>query len=176
MRTVEIGPKTKGVLYHYTNHDSLYNIVESKLLRASHVYYMNDSSEIIYAVDQFIKLAKERIDQNTDDESTLKFCEQLLEWVKRFRSDPHCIFSFSLSEKGNLLSQWRAYTRHGTGISIGFNQSDAHSKVKCNTLLESLCHNMISRLIFYYNCLNFSLQQIAHNIFSMVFLFTYNPI
>src|SRR5690606_28676010 len=29
-------------------------------------------------------------------------------------------FALCLSEKGDLLSQWRAYARDGTGISIGF--------------------------------------------------------
>lgn len=55
------------------------------------------------------------------------------------RNNPHYIFVFSLSEKGNLLSQWRAYTLHGTGISIGFNQSDLVRFAKDNELLLVKC-------------------------------------
>ena len=58
-----IGPRTQGVLYHYTNHDSLYNIVETKSLRATHVYYMNDESEIKYAIERFIKIVTQRKEQ-----------------------------------------------------------------------------------------------------------------
>jgi hypothetical protein len=120
---VNLGPKTEGVLYHYTSHDTLYNIVEGKCLRASHVYYMNDSSEIKYAIDRFIHIVKNRR-ATTADKQDLDFLEQFPAWLQNMRNNPHYIFLFSLSEKGNLLSQWRAYTPHGTGISIGFNQSD----------------------------------------------------
>ena len=55
------------------------------------------------------------------------------------RDNPHYIFSFSLSEEGNLLSQWRAYASYGTGISIGFNHSDLETYAKNNDLSLIQC-------------------------------------
>jgi hypothetical protein len=84
---------------------------------------MNESSEIKYSIDRFIHIVKNRR-ATTADKQDLDFLEQFPAWLQNMRNNPHYIFLFSLSEKGNLLSQWRAYTPHGTGISIGFNQSD----------------------------------------------------
>ena len=47
------GPKTNGVLYHYTSHKNLRCIVEDRRLRISHVYYMSDASEIKYGAESF---------------------------------------------------------------------------------------------------------------------------
>ncbi|MBL7479997.1 DUF2971 domain-containing protein [Legionella bononiensis] len=134
-----IGSKMKGVLYHYTNHDSLYKIVNTKTLRATHVYYMNDSSEIKHAIDLFIKIVNQRKEQQNIQPLTLQLLEQLTEWVKYLIYNPHYIFSFSLSEHGNLLSQWRAYTHHGTGVSIGFDFSDLELYATKNNLLLIKC-------------------------------------
>lgn len=153
------GPKTEGVLYHYTSHDTLYNIVESGVIRASHVYYMNDSNEIIFALNNFVKLV-ERYKEKESDNEKLALLSQIPNWIQNMKNNPHYIFSFSLSEKGNLLSQWRAYTPHGTGISIGFNHSDLNryikeckgklSLVKCvydlvdqNTILENTIQGIL---------------------------------
>ena len=136
------GPKTEGVLYHYTSHEALYNIVESGVVRASHIYYMNDQNEIKYAIDKFIRVTEKYRDKNADNLSVM-LLTQIPKWIQNMRNNPHYIFSFSLSEKGNLLSQWRAYTSHGTGISIGFNHSDVKRFAKNNgmNLVECVYKN-----------------------------------
>ena len=118
-----IGPTTHGVLYHYTSHDALYKIVEGKRLRASHAYFLNDSSEIKYAIDRFIQIVNEKAQSVTDQQDSA-FLAQVPSWLANMKSNPHYIFSFSLSEDGNVLSQWRAYTPYGTGVSIGLNKAD----------------------------------------------------
>ena len=53
---------------------------------------------------------------------------------------PHYLFVFSLSEEGNLLSQWRGYTPLGAGVSIGFNQDklQRHAQQKGFSLIKCL--------------------------------------
>lgn len=112
-----------GVLFHYTTLESLYGIVESRTIRASHVYYLNDSNEIRTAADEAIRV----LDANQDRENPDKVKSFMFELSKRLvhlRTLPHYIFVFSLSEHRNLLSQWRAYTRHGSGVSLGFLKED----------------------------------------------------
>ena len=41
----------KATLYHYTSLQGLMGIIESRKLRASDVRYMNDSTELTYALN-----------------------------------------------------------------------------------------------------------------------------
>jgi hypothetical protein len=41
-------------------------------------------------------------------------------WLETFRGTSYHVFVFSLSEEPSLLSQWRSYTSHGKGVSLGF--------------------------------------------------------
>lgn len=119
---MSFGPKTEGVLYHYTSHKSLRTIVEDRLLRISHVYYMNDANEIKYGAELFRSVVTQRQNRETD-QTLINFLVEFREWLNQLIGLPHYIFVFSLTEKGNLLSQWRAYTPSGTaGVSIGFSK------------------------------------------------------
>jgi hypothetical protein len=44
-------PNAEQVLYHYTGIAGLMGIVDSRAIWASHAYYLNDSKEILHAVD-----------------------------------------------------------------------------------------------------------------------------
>lgn len=116
------GPKTEGVLYHYTSHKNLRCIVEDRLLRISHVYYMSDANEIRYGAELFKTVVAERQNRETN-QTLIEFLAELRDWLNQLIGLPHYIFVFSLTEKGNLLSQWRAYTPFGeAGVSIGFSK------------------------------------------------------
>lgn len=116
------GPKTEGVLYHYTSHKNLRCIVEDRRLRISHVYYMNDANEIKYGAELFKTVVAERQNRETN-QVLIDFLVELRDWINQLIGLPHYIFVFSLTEKGNLLSQWRAYTPSGeAGVSIGFSK------------------------------------------------------
>lgn len=119
---MSLGPKNEGVLYHYTSHKILRSIVEDQQLRISHVYYMNDANEIKYGAELFKAVVAERQNRETD-QTLVGFLIEFREWLNQLIGLPHYIFVFSLTEKGNLLSQWRAYTPSGeAGVSIGFSQ------------------------------------------------------
>ena len=116
-------PRTDGVLFHYTTLDALYGIVENRAVWASHVYYLNDSNEIRTAAEEALAV----LDANQERENPTKvksFMFELMNWLVQLRDLPHYVFIFSVSEHSNLLSQWRAYTRHGSGVSIGFLKED----------------------------------------------------
>jgi hypothetical protein len=119
---MNFGQKTEGVLYHYTSHKILRSIVEDRQLRISHVYYMNDANEIKYGAELLKTVVAERQNRETD-QTLIEFLIEFREWLNQLIGLPHYIFVFSLTEKGNLLSQWRAYTPSGeAGVSIGFSQ------------------------------------------------------
>ncbi|MCH8156804.1 MAG: hypothetical protein IID18_03465, partial [Nitrospinae bacterium] len=60
----------------------------------------------------------QKVTDKVTDTRDAEFLRQLAHWLIGMRENPHYIFSFSLSEKGNLLSQWRAYANKG--VALGF--------------------------------------------------------
>ena len=63
---MSFGPKTKGVLYHYTSQNNLRCIVENHSLWISHVYYMNDANEIKYGAELFKVVVAKRQNQGSN--------------------------------------------------------------------------------------------------------------
>lgn len=140
MRTIEevFSEKPQSTLYHYTSIGSLMDIVESKVLWASHIYYLNDSAEIVFASRLLKNLVDKRISKALLREEK-EFLEQFHSWLETFITTPYHIFVFSLSEKGNLLSQWRSYTPHEKGVSIAFTPNFLTRKVQDQNLRIAKC-------------------------------------
>jgi hypothetical protein len=120
MRQVDsfFSPSVERTLYHYTGIGSLLGIVNNRSIWASHVYYLNDSKEILHACDVLGALLRKRDD--FVDRVEREFVQQFDDWLGTFRRDEFHVFVFSLSEVPSLLSQWRSYTPHGKGVSLGF--------------------------------------------------------
>lgn len=104
-------------LYHYTTFKGLLGIVDSGVLWASDLRYMNDSAELLHASDLMREEVRHQIAEGHDHPSLLN---QLLEWMEYRVSDGHMVFAASFRSNGNLLSQWRGYSSVGKGVSLGF--------------------------------------------------------
>lgn len=162
MRTIDevfsIEPQT--ILYHYTGISGLTGITESKTIWASHIYYLNDASEITYARDIIKKEVNKRLARANGEEKT--FLIQFSEWLNCFSETPHHLFIASLSEEKNLLSQWRSYTPHGKGVSIGFEPIALLRKIRAQNFKiakciykaseqEELMSDLLNRLLITFN-------------------------
>lgn len=91
---------------------------------------MNDANEIKYGAELFKAVVAERQNQGGNG-ALVDFLVELRDWINQLINVPHYIFVFSLTEKGNLLSQWRAYTPSGAaGVSIGFSKKDLEATAK----------------------------------------------
>lgn len=112
-------------LYHYTGIGALLGIVENRCVWASHAYYLNDSREILHARDALRTLVLRRIEQCFGIER--EFLNQLHAWLQSFEENAYHVYIFSLSEERSLLSQWRSYTPHGKGVSLGFSAATLSS-------------------------------------------------
>jgi hypothetical protein len=112
-------------------------IVDSKVLWASHIYYLNDSAEIIFACHLLQDLVKERLSGASQGEAD--FLDEFHSWLGSFTNTAYHLFIFSLTEEGNLLSQWRSYTPHGKGVSIGFAAPFLVKKVQEQNLRIAKC-------------------------------------
>jgi hypothetical protein len=105
-------------LYHYTNFSGLLGIVDSRTLWASDIRYMNDSAELKHTVDLIHTEITHRIGAGHKKPDLLN---QFFDWVTHRITNGHMLFASSFRSNGNLLSQWRGYSRLGKGVSLGFN-------------------------------------------------------
>lgn len=139
MKTIdEVFSQTpQSTLYHYTGIGSLLGIVDSGVLWASHIYYLNDSAEIVFACRLLQDLVKERTIGASQQEAD--FLDEFLSWLGTFTNTAYHLFVFSLTEEGNLLSQWRSYTPHGKGIAIGFEVHFLMKKIRKQDLRIAKC-------------------------------------
>ena len=106
-----------GLLYHYTGYEAVLNIVRTNELWATEIRYLNDSSELRYAT-QLLAGATHALE--SADPTLAPAADQFRAWLELRLPAGHMLFAVCFSEDGNLLSQWRGYTPHGKGVSLGF--------------------------------------------------------
>ncbi|MGW8194900.1 MAG: DUF2971 domain-containing protein [Desulforhopalus sp.] len=112
-----LGDTPKGLLYHYTTLTGLRGIVGSQTLWASDIRYMNDSAELKHAADLISTEVHKRIGEGSAKADLLG---QFVDWIAHRITNGHLLFAASFRSHGNLLSQWRGYSEHGKGVSLGF--------------------------------------------------------
>ena len=109
--------KPQERLYHYTSFSGLLGIVGSRSLWASDIRYMNDSAELKHTADLIRTEINRRIGAGHGRHLLLN---QFLDWFTYRITNGHMLFAASFRASGNLLSQWRGYSRLGKGVSLGF--------------------------------------------------------
>ena len=107
----------RGLLYHYTTLNGLLGIVRSRTLWASDIRYMNDSAELKHTADLIRLEVQDRIARGQGKADLLG---QFTDWISHRITNGHMLFGASFRAHGNLLSQWRGYSPHGKGVSLGF--------------------------------------------------------
>jgi hypothetical protein len=122
------GDNPQGLLYHYTTLTGLLGIVQDSTLWASDIRYMNDSAELKHSADLIRMEVQDRIARGQGKANLLG---QFVDWVVNRITNGHLLFGASFRSHGNLLSQWRGYSAHGKGVSLGFS---AGYILECATL------------------------------------------
>lgn len=127
------------ILFHYTGIGSLLGMGNSGSVWASNAYYLNDSREVIHACDILSRNIRARLESTQANTPESAFLDQLNKWSESFKTTHHNVFIFSLSEERSLLSQWRSYTPHGKGVSIGFSTTAIESMTKSSASVLAKC-------------------------------------
>lgn len=124
-------------LFHYSDFNALVGIIKNKQIWMGDLFFLNDEKEYQLGLDLFKKqlgIQKEIYKSSP----FLIFLNSLDSIDGLLLKKPP--FSFSLTEEGDLLSQWRGYTKNGIGVSIGFRSSNLKSSgfqlLPCLYLLE----------------------------------------
>lgn len=104
-------------LYHYTSSAGLIGIIESSKIWATKTTYLNDSSELQLTFD-YIREEVEIQKKNSIKKHDGFNYDDLLSLLDSIGNVNVSVASFSA--KGDLLSQWRGYSKIGDGYSLGF--------------------------------------------------------
>lgn len=124
------------ILYHYTSFKGLLGIVDSGVLWASDVRYMNDSAEMKHTADL---IRAEIVSRITGGHDNQKLLNQFMDWVSYRITNGHMLFGASFRSNGNLLSQWRSYSSLGKGVSLGFNPNHILQCAKSQSFQVGKC-------------------------------------
>lgn len=106
--------KKREYVWHYTNWAGLSGILQSGKLWASHIFYLNDTAEVVQAAKIFESLVTESV----RNALMLSWEEDLQPELDRLQELNVCVTSFS--KNGDDLSQWRGYASPPPGFAVGF--------------------------------------------------------
>jgi hypothetical protein len=110
-------------LFHYTTARGFSGIVESGEIWATHFDHMNDRRELRIGEDIVRRSAQGLLGTFPPKSPERWILEQYLQFEDRLRLTATTnVYLASLSERRDVLSQWRAYGSDGTGYSIGFSR------------------------------------------------------
>ena len=119
----------KGLLYHYTTPEGLLGILKSGSIRATHVRYLNDQTELRNALSsEFENLMLNTMFPAADEEQR-KNLHDLKRRDEETQEEEVFVASFTDDgvvqgaegcTPGDRLSQWRAYSNQAGGFSLAF--------------------------------------------------------
>lgn len=118
-----------NLLYHYTSIQTLISILKYKdkeghrYLWLSDVLYLNDYKEVKDGLDLLENRIEER-KYELDSRGYYKLLSIFFRNLSMLDNLHMGIYVMSLSEKKDSLNQWRSYTPHEKGLSVGFDFSD----------------------------------------------------
>lgn len=111
-------------IFHYTSLEGFKGIIESQDFWLTESSFLNDSTEIEHGIDLAHEVFKEFSDHK--DGPIFEMLEGLGSKDRRLR--PRTNIACFSSARDNL-SQWRAYSGSGIGVSLGFAQTDFFYKL-----------------------------------------------
>lgn len=121
------------LLYHYTTIETFVNIMDDGELWASHIRYLNDTSEQRLMWNHVRARIKSRLNEATENDS-----ERLLQFQSLASSPVEMdiyLLCFSM-DGGDRLSQWRGYGG-SAGVAIGFDSDELKKRRSAFTIATS---------------------------------------
>ena len=119
--------KPEGLLYHYTTLDGLLGILKSGSIRATHVRYLNDITEIKNAFrPKYTHVLLDALFPAAGEDLKVELSRQMEPATGKYDTfvisftDDCALPKVDGVKPGDRLSQWRAYSGVSGGFSLGF--------------------------------------------------------
>jgi hypothetical protein len=119
------------LLWHYTDIVGLHGIITTWALRFGHVQFLNDATEVQFAVKSLLRLIEPYILRGL-----LPFGFEKI--AKTITSGTRNTFIFSLTETSDVLSHWQRYGADGRGYAIGFAGNELRAAVAPHIRLNGI--------------------------------------
>lgn len=116
-----------NTLYHYTTIDAFKNILETKKLWASNIFYTTDFGEVFHGQSFNTYL----MDKIFNDANLLGEEQKEVKNLWTFEFPTSDIYFLSFSKNKNDLSQWRAYAPKGISFGIKPNIFNVENTYDC---------------------------------------------
>jgi len=105
------------ILYHYTDLNGLLGILDGRCVWATHSRFVNDASELHYG----FSMLKEIVDELGPSNPLSVRGQFLRKLVKgHLYDDGVDCYVACFCDRDDILSQWMAYAKSGSGFAIGF--------------------------------------------------------
>lgn len=130
--------KPPAWLWHYTSRTGLLGIVGEGRLRATDLWYLNDAKEMLLTSELAIEVLDELASRRSMPKRDRAICQDLLSYADWLET-PQEMYAFSLSERADALSQWRAYGQPGSSYALGFSTKLLRTAAKSNGLELCKC-------------------------------------
>ncbi len=125
-------PPSKGI-YHYTDTNAFLGIMQNKEMWASHIKFMNDTSEGFVGYNHLCKILKYSKKDEFDESSK----ERLKKAVETELSKMS-VFVISFTSLQDDLNQWRGYADSPNGLNIGFNANKISNAILLPKNMDSI--------------------------------------
>lgn len=132
------------VYYHYCSLETFVKIIETSKIRLCNPYKMNDNKEVTWLFNRLTDVIQSIINDETNSEIKGFYQNYFNDLDKEYIRE-QCIstpYVTCFSEHGDILSQWRAYSDDGRGISIGFDINAIIQGSMGDLEFASICYNV----------------------------------
>ncbi|BDA78569.1 hypothetical protein LPTSP3_g14990 [Leptospira kobayashii] len=136
---VHPGEQLPDKIYHYTDLTGFLGITKGKELWASNASYLNDSKEIVHGLN-LIKECILTYKNSHHDKDFKDLVGELTESILSITGESKN-YIVSFCEDGDLLSQWRGYTKSNVGIAIGFNTQNLRGMIAESGVIRKIHYN-----------------------------------
>lgn len=145
-------------LFHYTDINGLYGILENNNIRCTHISYLNDHDEFFHGLEIFNEVLQkydngqpglEKFKNRFKIDKLSKNPEEFKLAIEKFN-----IYVFSLSAEKDDLNQWRSYSNGDDGYSIliRFDSEYFNSQINRFKEIESNDSNYLTLSIVLKKC------------------------
>lgn len=119
-------PADAPELFHYTDAGAFLGVTQHKTVWMSNINYQNDAEEYYYIFKRTEEILRQKYPGLMSDNYTL------------LPARISTVFTFSLSQKQDMLSQWRGYCPDG-GFCLSFNKEHLNAAIKREDMVVAKC-------------------------------------
>lgn len=129
-------------LYHYTSLEGALGILKTGNIWATDINYLNDSSELLIAIECFKKELSSYAKTTKPNNDHVPALESI---IKTYEEKMHIpIATCSFSEDGDSLSLWRGYQGQHYGVALGFDREKLEGATSAKFSLGK-CEYVVSK-------------------------------